>query len=558
MHLNIADRLRQSAELYPHQEAVVFPWNTDFFGRFAYTHLTFQQLHVETDQLARGLMELGIRPGHKLVLMVRPSLEFIALTFAIFKSGATVVLIDPGMGRTNIFRCLQEVVPDGFVAISPVHWIRRLTFWRFPHARFNVDVYGGAGLLPSYKKLLQLGAKSQAILPLTKATDPAAIIFTSGSTGPPKGVCYEHGMFNAQVDMLRDFYQIKPGEIDLPGFPLFALFNSAMGVTTVIPAMDPTKPALVNPTVIQMEIEDYGMTQAFGSPAFWNRVAREAEQKEWTFPSLRRALSAGGPVPNHVLKRVRKMLTQPDADIHTPYGATEALPVASISGREVLEQTAQLTELGNGTCVGTPFPNVLIRIIAMSDQPIATIDQAQELPPGEIGEIIVSSPSVTREYYKREQATLRAKIQDPAHHRFWHRMGDVGYLDADSKLWFCGRMAHVVHTAQGRMFSVCCEAIYEQHPQIYRAALVGVGPKNQQQPIMIVEPESGQFPTTSAAQKRMTQELLQLGQANKLTRSITTIMYHKSFPVDKRHNVKVNREELAGWAAKQPRPNPGQ
>ncbi len=117
-------------------------------------------------------------------------------------------------------------------------------------------------------------------IPQTRATDQAAIIFTSGSTGPPKGVVYEHGMFDGQVDLIRDHYGVQPGEVDLPGFPLFALFNIAMQVTTVIPDMDPTRPANVNPLRILEAIENQGVTQAFGSPALWNRVGRYCEQHE--------------------------------------------------------------------------------------------------------------------------------------------------------------------------------------------------------------------------------------------------------------------------------------
>ena len=549
--VNIAERLRESARLYPHQKAVVFPAGRDSRGRVTYTHLTFAQLDEESDRLARGLINFGVQPGYRLVLMVRPSLEFIALTFALFKTGAVAVLIDPGMGRSNIFDCLETVEPDGFVAIPMVQAVRAVNRRKFASARLNVTVggrrwfWGGT----TYEELVatsQDGFESAR----TEATDPAAIIFTSGSTGPPKGVAYEHGMFDAQVELLRDFYEIKPGEVDLPGFPLFALFNSAMGVTTVIPDMDPTKPAQVDPLLILEAIRDQGVTQAFGSPAIWNRIGRHCEITGEKLGSLKRVLSAGAPVPIHVLDRMLKSFEHDDATIHTPYGATESLPVASISGREVLSDTAERSRQGAGTCVGRLFPRVRVRIIEITDGPIEHVSETRELPHGEIGEIIVQAPSTTREYFRRPDATTLAKIADDDG-KFWHRMGDVGWFGDDDRLWFCGRKGHIVEAASGRMFTIPCEAIFNEHLQVFRSALVGVGEASAKKPVIIVEPEAGEFPESPIAQQKFRDELLALGQASPLTDSIETVLFHRSLPVDIRHNVKIFREKLAPWAEDQ-------
>lgn len=546
---NIADRLRQSAKLYPYQKAVVFPSGKDKQGRYTYSSLTFQQLEQESDRLARGLIQLGVRPGTRIALMVKPSLEFIALTFALFKAGAVIILIDPGMGGKNMIRCLSEVEPEGFVAIPLAQLIRKIKHRSFPEARLNVTV--GKPVLTSgidYRWLLGGDWEPFEMVERTM-TDPAAVIFTSGSTGPPKGVAYEHGMFWSQVDLLRDYYQIQPGEVDLPGFPLFALFNSAMGVTTVIPDMNPTKPALVDPEKIIAQMNDQGVTQAFGSPAMWNRIGRYCEQHQITLPSLKRILSAGAPVPVHVIKRMRQTFVNPETDINTPYGATESLPVASISGREVIEETSEKTRTGAGTCVGSPFPGVQVKIIEIHNEPICSLDQAVELPAGEIGEIIVQGPMATREYFQRPEATQLAKIPDGE--QFWHRMGDVGYLDAAGKLWFCGRKAHIVDSTQGSMFTIRCEAIFNDHPRVYRSALVGVGSRPAQKPVIVVEPEEDEFPEGQSEIEQFQLELMALGQANPLTDSIETILFHRSLPVDIRHNVKIFREKLVPWAEKQ-------
>lgn len=544
--LNIADRLRDSAARYPHQRAVVVPLKRNSSGRRGYAQITFEELDRETDRLARGLIAMGVPRGSRIVLMVRPGIEFIALVFALFKCGAVVVLIDPGMGGTNIFRCLELVEPEGFIAIPMVHAIRLARRNRFPAAKRNVTVgrrwfWGG----PTYQTLLG-DSWTPFAMPETRSTDPAAIIFTSGSTGPPKGVLYEHGMFDAQVDLIRDFYGVEPGEIDLPGFPLFALFNLAMGVTTVVPDMNPSRPARVDPRNIVEAIEDQRVTQAFGSPALWNRVGRYCETNGITFPTIRRVLSAGAPVPIHVVERMQKALTNPGAALHTPYGATESLPVCSISSRDVLDFAAEQTRCGAGTCVGRRFAEISVKIIEMTSTPIPTLSDARELPVGEIGEIIVRGPSVTREYFRRPDATANAKIQDGD--GFWHRMGDVGYLDANDRLWFCGRKAHVVHTARGTMFTEPCEGILNEHPRVYRTALVGVGQPPEQEPVVVVEPEAGEFPRSRGARKHFENELVSLAQGNALTAPIRTFLFMRSLPVDTRHNVKIDREQLGRWA----------
>ena len=548
--LNIADRLQTSAELVPHQRAVVCPQGRDAAGNVRYAERTFSELNEDASRIARGLIRLGVTPGTRLVLAVPPSIEFIALTFGIFRSGAICTLIDPGMGRSRIFRCLDEIAPDGFCGILPVHLVRLCLFRRFRTARINVGVGRGTGLLgcTKYEQLLQLGADSGTALPSTRSTDSAAIIFTSGSTGPPKGVHYEHGMFDGQVDLIRDRFGIKPGETDLPGFPLFALFNLAMQVTTVIPDMNPARPADVDPEKILTAMRDQQVTQAFGSPAMWNRIGRHCEEQRITLPKLNRILSAGAPVPNHVLQRMTNALRD-DADIFTPYGATECLPIAAIGGRQVLEETAAKTAAGAGTCVGTVFDRMTVKIIPVTFDPIRSLFETSELPPGEIGEIIVQGPVATREYYRRPDATDLAKISDGD--RFWHRMGDVGYFDEEGRLWFCGRKAHIVFTHKEPLYSVRCEAIFNQHHDVYRCALVGIGEPGQQSPAIVVEPEAGRMPEADAATERFKKELLDLGAASPLTGGIHQILFRSALPVDTRHNVKINREQLAVWAAQQ-------
>ncbi len=219
--------------------------------------------------------------------------------------------------------------------------------------------------------------------------------------------------------------------------------------------------------------------------------------------------------------------------------------MCSIGSDAILTETRRRTAAGAGVCVGRPVDEITLRIIRISDEPIATWSEDLCVPSGEVGEIVVSGPVVTREYYHRPQSTGLAKIIDPGR-GFWHRMGDLGYVDETGRVWFCGRKSQRVRTAAGELYTIPCEAVFNEHPAVYRTALVGVGEPGAQRPVLCVElkPEN---PERSLAE--ITRELLALGAHHPHTRGIQTILLHPGFPVDIRHNAKIFREKLAAWAA---------
>lgn len=535
---NIARHLPEMARQRPNDVAVAMPG----------ARLSFAELDGLSDEYARGLAEHGIAPGERVLVLVRPGLDLLALAFALFKAGSVPVLIDPAMGRQNLATCIEECAPSAFIGIPAAHAARLLFRKAFRSVRRSVVV--GRAIPGAGPTLESLRRPSQTPFPVAHADADtmAAIAFTTGSTGVPKGVVYEHGMFNAQIAVLRELYGIEPGEVEMPAFPLFALFNVAMGVASAIPPIDPTRPASCDPAEVVATIGDMRVTTTFGSPAIWARVAPYCLERGVRLPTLRRILMAGAPVPLRLHEQFAQILAEP-ADTHTPYGATEALPITSISGREVRAATAARNDITAGTCVGRPVPGVTLHVIGISDEPIAAWDDALALPSNTVGEIVVKGPMVTKTYFNRERSTALAKMR--ASDAVWHRMGDLGYLDDEGRVWFCGRKGHRVRAAGGDLYTIPCEAVFNQHPHARRSALVGVPDGEAQRPVIIVEPEPGHLPKTDAARWRFTHELLLLGAQHAITAGISTVLFHPSFPVDIRHNAKIFREKLGVWAAKQ-------
>ena len=348
-----------------------------------------------------------------------------------------------------------------------------------------------------------------------------------------------------QARQVRDFYDIQPGSVDVSGFPLFALFNCGMGTTTVFPKMDATRPAEVDPLDIKDAIERFSANQSFGSPALWNTVSRYAELNDLKFPTIKKVFSAGAPVPPHVLGRIKKIIAD-DGEAFTPYGATESLPIASNSATVVLNETAEKTNQGFGTCVGNKFPDIDWKIIRITDDPISQIESADILPYGEIGELIVKGPVVTERYVTRTEANAKHKIQGG--NGFWHRMGDVGYFDAEDRFWFCGRKSHRVQTGETTLFTIVLEGIVNTHEKIYRSALVAIGNRPNQTPVIVIETWPEHWSSDRATQKQLENEIFDLCRNNPKTQLVQHVLMKEKLPVDIRHNSKIFREQLAVWA----------
>lgn len=527
--------LAEQARSTPQSVALALPRGTGFRAT------TYRRLDTRVNALAAGLAHAGVRPGMRTALLVPPIEDFFALAFALLRLRAVPVLIDPGIGRDNVKRCLAQAAPRAFVGVAKAHLARRLLGWA-PRAEVFITAGPASGVAGrvlgsrALRSVEQAGRWRQPFLPPPRPQGaPAAILFTSGSTGPPKGVEHGEEQLLAQVALVRSLYDLEPGEVSLSTFPPFALFGPVLGLTTVVPRMDATRPAQVLPARVVRAANRYGATVMFGSPALLDTVSRAGG----AMPSLRRVISAGAPVPRSTQRRTLAQLG-PGAQVHTPYGATEALPVATIGSAELLG----LPE--DGICVGRPVPGVGVALIRVTDDPIPELTADLLVTRvGEVGEVLVRGPVVSPAYADRPDATAAAKVRWDG--QVAHRMGDLAIWDTDGRLWFAGRKAHVVHTAAGPMYSVPCEEVFNVHPAVRRSALVGTGAAGASTPVLCVELEPGVVPSPL-----LTQQLLAVGHADARASAVTRVLYHPGLPVDIRHNSKIDRAGLAVWASDQP------
>ncbi len=521
---NVSSTLSEHARTRPDATALRFPAGS------TYEALTFVELEERANRFAAALANLGIGRNTRVLLLIPPGPDFITLWFALLKLGAIAVLIDPGMGKKRLLGCIADARPEAIIAVPVIHVLR----WIYRKAFSSVRV----GLTVRSLRKSAFRGETKPVCEDVDADHTGAIVFTTGATGLPKGVPYSHRVMREQARMIETTWNIRSEDTALAAFLPFSLFCIAMGTCCVLPAIDSRRPADVDPDHVLGLCRRFHITYSLGSPAFWSPVAARAAASGERISGLTRVLLFGAPVRSETVRALKQCLPE-NGEVFTPYGATEALPLTSISGSEILETEAD-TRRGAGVCVGAPLKGVEIRIVAVTDGSIPGISSARALAPGEIGEIIAAGPTVTSRYETRQELTERSKIADGA--KIWHRMGDAGYLDSKGRLWFCGRVNHRVVCEKETLYSVCGEAIFNEHPSVARSALVGAMKNGKILPVVFVELRPGETGHT------LFKELRALAESNPMTREIRNFFVRERMPVDFRHNAKIIREELAAWA----------
>jgi acyl-CoA synthetase (AMP-forming)/AMP-acid ligase II/pimeloyl-ACP methyl ester carboxylesterase len=523
--------------------------------------LSWRELEHSIAALAAGLLDIGVRPGNRVSLMVPPGVDLTVVLYACLRIGAVVVVADAGLGTRGLSRAVKGAAPDFLIGIdkalaaaSVLGWPgRRISVRELPAARRRL-----LGVEASVATLTR-GVDSVSEVPPSNAPEaapdaalgpdaPAAVLFTSGSTGPAKGVLYTHRQLVAMRDTVAATLGIRPGARLVAGFAPFALLGPALGAVSVTPAMDVTAPRTLTASALADAAAAVDATVVFASPAALRNVLS-------TKDGLRRAghgalervellLSAGAPVPEPLLTEVQRLL--PRASLHTPYGMTEALPVTDISLEQI--RTAQadadagtMAGAGNGVCVGLPVHGARVALI-----PLAANGTAPGNHPvteaGVTGEILVSAPHV-KEAYDRLWLTQRESVRTAG----WHRTGDVGHFDAAGRLWVEGRLAHVV-TAPGSVVTpVGAEQAIERLDDVGLAAVVGIGPAGTQAVIAVVET----VPPARRAGPAAPQLAGRVRAAARLAGvSVSAVLAVPAQPTDIRHNAKIDRTRLSRWASR--------
>jgi acyl-CoA synthetase (AMP-forming)/AMP-acid ligase II/pimeloyl-ACP methyl ester carboxylesterase len=467
--------------------------------------ITFGEFAHRVDAIAAELQRRGMQRGDRVAMLTPPGVELLAAVYGVWRAGGVTVVADRGLGLRGLGAAVRSARASWIVGPRAARIASSILRWS-PRAD-AIDI----------EDLMQAPTAEASQLPPGPAEhDEVAVLFTSGATGPAKGVRYRYGQLLAQCEALRHTYAITDSDSFVAAFAPFALYGPALGISTALPDCDVTAPGELTARALGDAVAAVRATMVFASPAALANVVATSASSSFVTGSLsgvRLVLSAGAPVPAETLQAVALLAT--NAEFHTPYGMTEALPVASIDLATIEQQR------GDGVCVGFPVDGATVRV--------------DDLGLG-VGEILVRAPWVS-DGYDRLWATEHSARPVIGGQR-WHRTGDVGHLDAAGRLWVEGRSVHVITTTAGPVTPVPVERAVEQGVPCKRSAAVGVGPPGCQQLVVVLEGASnGLAPAETTRRVR-----------NLVRTDLAAVLTLKSIPVDIRHNAKVDRTAVARWA----------
>ncbi len=475
--------------------------------------VTFAELDSRVATFAQALVQRGIEAGQRVAVLVPPSIDLIALVYACWRIGAVTVIADRGLGLNGLGRAVKSSRVQHVVGIRSAVVAARTLRWA-PRSSL-ID-------LKSLQNSMQLEGLKQLGRPEPTHEDLAAILFTSGATGPAKGVRYTHSQLGAQRDILQKVYNISDTDSFVAAFAPFALFGPALGITTGLADMDVTSPATLTAKALDDACRATRATMVFASPAALANVLKTSSTNLSSLKHVRLVMSAGAPVPIDTLRQMKKLC--PDAEMHTPYGMTEVLPVADLS----LQQREAVGE-GSGVCVGRPVDGCYVKVVAIDGG-------TTNLPSGECGEVVVSARWMSLGYNRLWLTQQNARFESDG--LTWHRTGDVGHLDGDGNLWIEGRVVHMIHAAHGSITPVPLEVACEKISGVKRAAAVGIGNKGAQQLVIVLETDQAKEDIAPAHLAIRVREAL-------ADEDVVAIWVTKKLPVDIRHNSKIDRTALA-------------
>lgn len=515
-------------------------WDGNPKTPIAHDKITFSQFASRIDSFARGLLDIGIQKGDRVIIFLPMSLDMYTAMFAVQRIGAIAVFLDSWARSHHLGASAECVGPKAMISFKMAFdLVEQVPEFKSMPIRI---LYGpGDKFTHKFEDLLK---KEASPIAAVESEFTALITFTTGSTGKPKGANRTHRFLSAQHHALSHVIPYTEKDKDMPAFPIFSLNNLASGVTTVLPALDLAAPSEKDPAILACQILNENINCSTLSPSMLVGLARYCKEKHIQLTGLRRVVTGGAPISKDDVKAFYDIA--PQTDLWILYGSTEAEPMAHIEGRDMLKES-QITDpeiIEEGVNVGHISEDIDFKFIRIKDGPIELTGNSWgeiEVPKGEVGEFICTGDHVCRDYYNNPDAFKTTKILDDQS-RVWHRTGDLAYLDSEKNLWIVGRVNNAIERAGKYYFPVRSEVLLKRLDFTYRCAFLGMDHKDLGQATYAVIELKAEIDKNIFDFAKAKEEIHRVFQKNKIP--VDEIKFVQKVPMDPRHHSKVEYKVL--------------
>ncbi len=522
------------------QRDALLQWKGSTDVALPHDQITYKDFALRINSFAQGLLDIGIKPGERVIIFLPMSLDMYTAMFAVQRIGAIAVFLDSWARSHHLGASAECVEPKAMISFKMAF---ELVDQVPQFASMPVRILYGPGEKYTHRFQDLLKPSPAPIHPVESETT-ALITFTTGSTGKPKGANRTHRFLSAQHQALSHVIPYTPVDRDMPAFPIFSLNNLATGVTTILPAIDLSRPAETDSALLTNQIIHEKVNCTTLSPSMLTGVARHCLQHGIILKDLRRVVTGGAPISKDDVQSFYKIA--PQTELWILYGSTEAEPMAHIEGREMLKEPSDVDPeiVEEGVNVGHISEDIDFKFIRIKDGSVELSAQGWagwEVRPGEVGEFICTGDHVCRDYYNNPEAFHSTKIAGDDK-RVWHRTGDLAYMDAQKNLWIVGRVNNAIERQGKYFFPVRAEVLLKRFPFTGRAAFLGLeSPQGGQLTCAAVELKADidqkQFDFATAKK-----EIQRVFEKNKIP--LDQIHFVKSIPMDPRHHSKVEYKVL--------------
>lgn len=415
------------------------PENLVFNGK---QQITYRQLQENVELYRNFLYQHGVQPGDNIGLLSKNSPEFVYSYMAITSLGAVVVPLNFQLVAREIAYIVQDAKMKVLVTMDQVALATELVNYGYEQPVTQL-------IIPEFSPAL--GAMELTPAPVVgdmDEDDVCAIIYTSGTTGNPKGAMLSHRNLVSDAAAFTEKLPIAGNDQALCVLPMYHCFSWTCAVLGsllngaaiyILEAFNPRETISV--------IRDAAITIVYAVPAMYNFLAIQATPAD--FAGVKYFISGGASLPEKVAERFYEKANK---TIVEGYGLSEASPVVCLNP---LEKTKKCS-------IGQPLPGMEARVIS---------DSGQDMPVGEVGELIVRGPNVMKGYFNLPEDTARA-LRDG-----WLYTGDLAYRDKEGYFFIVDRLKDMIIISGENIYPREIEELLYAHPTVSEAAVVGVPDK---------------------------------------------------------------------------------